>query len=225
MEFKKKDFIEKGLWLAVWGLMLFIASKTKISFFVGDQKAHIMALGAILPLAGCFSSRKASILFFMVAWLCTHLHSLIPLTAGIPTLLATLSWNSSKDEDKQLAFALHVVLPILCMALFIASSSGSIGWPVALYWLIPIALHFFNRHSYLKMALQSTFVAHAVGCVMWAYLTPISGQMWLALLPVMAIERLITPFVSLTAIYLLNGIFSFFALANDKAYNRLAKAI
>jgi hypothetical protein len=38
--------------------------------------------------------------------------------------------------------------------------------------------------------LGSTFIAHAVGSTIWIYTVPMTAQMWLGLMPLVAIERL-----------------------------------
>ncbi len=40
-------------------------------------------------------------------------------------------------------------------------------------------------------ALASTFIAHAVGSVIWLYTVPMVASAWLALIPIVACERLL----------------------------------
>ncbi len=40
-------------------------------------------------------------------------------------------------------------------------------------------------------SLTSTFIAHAVGSVIWLYATPMTPEFWYALIPVVAVERLV----------------------------------
>ena len=58
-----------------------------------------------------------------------------------------------------------------------------------LYWLIPVTLYFM-RETALTKAFGSTFVAHAVGSVLWLYWLPTVPAYWYALVPVVAVERL-----------------------------------
>jgi hypothetical protein len=77
------------------------------------------------------------------------------------------------------------------MALFIIHPVGLLASAYSLYWLIPVGCYFIARTSIFSAALASTFIAHAVGSVMWLYLQPTTAQYWLTLIPVVAAERLI----------------------------------
>ena len=58
-----------------------------------------------------------------------------------------------------------------------------------LYWFIPIAISLMaSKHPFLR-ALRGTFIAHAVGSVIWIYTVPMAAEQWLALIPVVALER------------------------------------
>lgn len=85
------------------------------------------------------------------------------------------------------------VLPVACMILFVIHPVGSQAWPYALYWLIPVALCFVQDATWSR-ALQSSFVAHAVGSVIWLYSGSISAEVWMSLIPLVAFERLLMAF-------------------------------
>lgn len=84
----------------------------------------------------------------------------------------------------------RLVVPIVCMVLFVMHPVGFMAAPYCLYWLIPVAVYFFDNESIFLKSLSSTFVAHAVGSVLWLYSFDMSAQMWLGLIPVVAVERL-----------------------------------
>ncbi|MCK4517690.1 hypothetical protein KAT92_02870 [Candidatus Babeliales bacterium] len=126
----------------------------------------------------------------------------IPLaTTGLPTLAATLIWrlaaNKTNDLSIKLAsFALSVLVPITCVLLFVFHPSVGYGWWYSLYWLIPVGLYGIQafgllKKSVLAIAISSTFVAHAVGSVIWCCLVPMSPEQWLALIPLVAVERFV----------------------------------
>ncbi len=83
-----------------------------------------------------------------------------------------------------------LLLPIVCMILFITNNVGAIAWTYSLYWLIPVGL-FFVKNSLVSRALTASFVAHAVGSVVWLYTGDISAPVWIALIPVVFCERLL----------------------------------
>ncbi len=103
----------------------------------------------------------------------------------IPTLCASTYWAFSSR-------LYPVVVFLACIALFIAHPVGSLAAPYALYWLIPVLFAFLPRTIIFARALTSTFLAHAVGSVIFLYWGPISTPAdWMALIPVVAFERFI----------------------------------
>lgn len=77
------------------------------------------------------------------------------------------------------------------MGAFMAHPVGAQAWVYSVYWLIPVLLYVIRKKSLFLEALGSTFIAHAVGSVIWIYADPITPHAWLALIPVVFIERLI----------------------------------
>jgi hypothetical protein len=51
-------------------------------------------------------------------------------------------------------------------------------------------LYFVPQKNIFFTSLGSTFTAHAVGSVIWLYTIPMTAGMWLALIPIVALERL-----------------------------------
>ncbi|MFA5074979.1 MAG: hypothetical protein WC436_02640 [Candidatus Babeliales bacterium] len=123
-------------------------------------------------------------------------------TFGLPTLLSTLCWSVSIKQKisntkfiKLLNFVLKVLLPIMCIILFTLHPEGNKAYIYSFYWFIPMIIYFLNKfrfyNSHFLTALATTFVAHAVGSVIWLYTVPMTAFMWMSLIPVVAIERLI----------------------------------
>src|SRR5262249_44654239 len=141
----------------------------------------------VAPLAGSFLGVSGSWMVYIVRILlraCTVGISQVHLLTGVPTLCASLYLSSTH-------WAVRVALPTLCMLLFWLHPVGLAAGVYALYWLIPVAVFYTKSRSFFLNALGSTFVAHAVGSVIWLYTVPMSSAAWLALLPVVAVERLL----------------------------------
>ena len=95
---------------------------------------------------------------------------------------------------------LRVLLPLLSIMLFVMHPVGSKAAVYSLYWLVPVALYATfalkpslkarRGLSLLASALSATFVAHAVGSIMWLYNLDLTPQFWLGLVPVVPIERM-----------------------------------
>ncbi|MFH0836154.1 MAG: hypothetical protein V1834_03255 [Candidatus Micrarchaeota archaeon] len=84
---------------------------------------------------------------------------------------------------------LGIVFPALCMALFWIHPIGGQVWFYPLYWLIPIAVELWFKSNLFAKSLGTTFTAHAVGSVLFLYSVPSPPSLWLALIPVVAMER------------------------------------
>ncbi len=148
----------------------------------------LFALNTLLPVAGAFFTMR-SITGGFVAWFIVKAAlGHLPITWGIPTLVAMLAWQASSSPSKLPNFLLNLLLPATCMAIFILHPVAGKATPYALYWLIPITI-FFTRTTPLLLALQSTFVAHAVGSIIWLFVIPTTPEQWLALIPLVAVER------------------------------------
>ncbi len=83
------------------------------------------------------------------------------------------------------------VIPLIAMAAFIMHPIGGSVWYFSLYWLIPLLCYFFHDRSLLARSLGATFSAHAVGGALWIYAFNMPKPMWDALIPVVAMERVL----------------------------------
>ncbi|MGB8366971.1 MAG: hypothetical protein WCD44_01300 [Candidatus Babeliales bacterium] len=184
-----KKFISYSKWMQVvgWLISIKLASFFKVSFIVGSQVAHFSAISIATPLVGLISGLSGCGIFFMLkamlSFLFNPVSSLHLLAYCIPGFCASLYLASSH-------ITIRFILPIICMILFIVHPVGFGAFTYALYWLIPIILYFVKRKSLFLQALGSTFVAHAVGSVIWLYTVPMSSVLWLGLIPVVIVERL-----------------------------------
>jgi hypothetical protein len=195
---------KKWLLMTTWAIFVLISQKVHIGF--GGHACSFTCCSVILPLIGSFFSFPITSALYMAMWLAIHIHATLPMTMGIPTLFAALSWQASRSPNSVGHFLLHLFLPLLCMILFYLSPVGEKAWPYSLYWCIPVALYLLS-FSYapllIQRALLSTFVAHAIGSVIWVYCVPMSSEQWLALIPVVATERLLMAFLSVPLCMLL----------------------
>lgn len=188
---------EQKISLVLWASLLAVSPFLKFTIPLGEKGASLSCFSIILPLLFVVGSKKYSMPIFTAILAAFSLITL-PITAGIPTFLAGLSWRYSKYRGKNSLF-IHLLFPLLCMALFARAPLVGSGWVYALYWVIPMVCYFLPK-SLLTRALQSTFVAHATGSVIWAYFLPMNGAKWLSLMPVVAVERAAAVLFSVMAI-------------------------
>ncbi len=81
-------------------------------------------------------------------------------------------------------------IPLVCMALFIGHPEGRQAWYYSLYWLIPVAASF-TKKSLVMNSLGATFTAHAIGGVTFLYAFNLPAETWIALIPVVFLERML----------------------------------
>ena len=163
-----------------------ISGLMKISFLVGSQMIWFSATNSVLPLAGAFGGVMGSGLVFFIRQL-IHLIffktvSLSFLAFCIPGLCASLYWSTQH-------YVIRLLLPIACMGLFVIHPVGAQAFVYSLYWLIPVVLFFVPQKHLFLQALGSTFIAHAVGSVIWLYTVPMTAAMWMGLMPIVLFER------------------------------------
>ncbi len=183
--------------LVFWAAFLCVSPFLRFTLPLGENAAALSCFSIILPLLFALDVKKYSITIFTgILGVFTLIQ--LPLTMGIPTLLAALSWKYSKTDNRA-SFALHFIFPLFAIALFAAAPLVGNGWAYGLYWLIPIIGLFFPRHLWVR-ALQSTFVAHAAGSLIWAYMVPMKGSSWISLMPVVALERSLAALFSILII-------------------------
>lgn len=163
------------------------ASILKTSYIVGSHAAFFSASSIAMPLMGAWSSISTIMMTFAFGFAVRIAlgASLLPMFAfWVPGLCAALYWQMPSKFYR-------IGLPLLCMILFLAHPTGLAAAPYALYWFIPMMIAFRAHNSMWHHALASTFTAHAVGSVIWIYTVPMSASVWLALIPVVACERLL----------------------------------
>ena len=99
-----------------------------------------------------------------------------------PLALAALYFGSKGKKT--------AIIPLACIALFWLHPVGQKAWYYALYWLIPLVASL-KKDRLIFNALGATFTAHAVGSTAFLYtVNAMTPEMWLALVPVVFMERM-----------------------------------
>ena len=181
-------FLPRFVFMLLFGLLAIkLASFFKCSFIFGASRAMFSGTTAAVPIVGLFGGGIVSIAIFAFSFLLRYalfgVSSLHVLAFYVPGLFASLYFAYSH-------ILIRLVVPIVCMILFIVHPVGGRAFLYSFYWLIPIGIYFIRSKNIFLNALASTFVAHAVGSVIWLYTVPMSVYAWYALIPVVLIERL-----------------------------------
>lgn len=164
-----------------------LVSFLKVNLILGSFCATFSAVNVILPLTGLWCGMAGSTLvigarlLFKVAMYKGTL-PLSYLAFYVPGLCSAYYCATQ-------SILFRFLLPLSCMVLFIMHPVGNQAWPYALYWLVPTSLYLFKKKSMPWDALGSTFVAHAVGSVIWIYTRESTPVLWMSLIPIVALER------------------------------------
>jgi hypothetical protein len=159
-----------------------ISKLIKFSYVVGSLQCYFSAVSITGPLAMVFGGPLGEALFLILNYLFSTKSVMLLASSGVPNIFAGLYWTTKSEK-------LRIILPILCMVLFWANPIGTAAWPYAMFWLIPAIIGMMKTKNIFLTALGSTFMAHAVGSVIWLYVMPMSAGQWLALMPIVPIER------------------------------------
>jgi len=164
-----------ALQVPVWQLAGSRAAFTLFDFFGPIAPVFI---GTLPGLAAVFLTQLAN--FFV--------HGSQVLDAGtvirfLPPLFAALYF------EKKRSFLLAV--PVLAILAFVVNPVGRSVWYFSLFWLIPIAAHFFHKRFLFARALGATFTAHAVGGALWIWVFALPAPVWVGLIPIVIKERLL----------------------------------
>lgn len=143
-----------------------------LGLWAGLAAICISKLGAILALG-------APLDFMSIARL------LPPLAAGV--------FFYEYKKSGSVAKSAQIALPLLAMAAFCLHPAifGTFAMAYSLYWLIPMFAAFLPNLLFLR-SLGATFCQHAIGSIIFLYTIPAlqNPQVWIALIPIVAVERL-----------------------------------
>lgn len=140
----------------------------------------------LAPTAGTFLGTAPailSVLFMQIINLVIHGTKSLEIATVIrllPTLFAVFYFSRKRT--------VNLIIPIAAIVGFNLNPIGASAWQYSLFWLIPIAAHFFRKNLFVR-SLGATFTAHAVGGVLWVWAFGLTRQMWLSLIPQVIMER------------------------------------
>ena len=180
----------KGIaFVLLFSAMALVASAINFSAILGAPNQSFTFFQFMGPIAGGFLGAGAGVLSVLLAQVISFIYlgtapNLFSIALIFPMLFAALYFAKyAKGKLSQAA------VPIICMALFIINPVGSQAWYYSLYWLVPLIVLLLPENLFLR-SLGSTFTAHAVGSIAFLYLIPSTPALWMALIPIVAYERL-----------------------------------
>lgn len=172
-----------------------VASNISISKVWGAEGQTFTLFEFFSPLPAAFLGPLHGILVVLIAKGFSILFSPAPFNFVtflrlIPPIVG--AYIFSKFKENNFNSTLNSVICIFCILLFVLHPVGSQAWLFTLFWTIPIILIFIHFNNIIFRALAATLTQHAVGSVIWIYfVSPGTPEFWLALIPIVAIERLV----------------------------------
>jgi len=137
--------------------------------------------GAFIGMAGVAVIGAAKLMNAVITGASLTLIDLIKLT---PMMFAAYYFWKHGTQGMQFG----ILVPALAMLAFWFHPVGQQAWFYALYWTIPLIAKFLPDRLLFR-SLGATFTAHAVGSVLFLYTIETTPELWLALIPIVAIER------------------------------------
>lgn len=191
----------KLVFISIFTLFGLIALQIPFTRLMGSSVKFTL-FDFLAPTAGTFLSTPIGIIsVFLMQVINLLLHGVDKIGAAsiirlFPTLFAVLYFAKKRT--------VNILIPILAIIIFNLHPIGRSSWQYSMFWLIPIAAHFFRKNLFVR-SLGATFTAHAVGGALWVWTFSLSREMWLALIPQTAMERtLIAAGISISYVVLTN---------------------
>ncbi len=184
--------MKKKIYFAlIFTIVGFISLQIPLFKVVGSKTAFTL-FDFIAPIAGSFLGLIPAVFSILAIQIInTFLKGGFVDTGAVirlfPTLFAVAYFALNKDNKFS---KLILAVPLIAMAAFIAHPTGRTVWAYAQYWWIAVACYFFKDKWLFARSLGATFTAHAVGGALWIWVFNLPAAVWMALIPVVAMERL-----------------------------------
>ena len=175
---------QKILFLIIFIVLSLIAFQIPISRIIGsDQNFTLFEL--IAPLGGMFlgplfGALSAFIVRGTNVIITQQGLDFLTVMRFLPMILAAVYFGT---KGRKMA----IIFPI-CIVLFLVHPIGQKAWLFPMIWLIPLVATLGKKRLILN-SLGATFTAHAVGSTIFLYAFGLTPQIWIALIPVVFIER------------------------------------
>lgn len=179
------------LFFVLFAALVLIAKQINFSPILGAENQAFTLFQFFGPIAGSFLgpiigagavlvAQVSEMLFFGKAF------DFVALFRLTPMIFAAIYFGLYAKKK----FNFTAVIPLIAMALFILHPVGQQAWYYSLYWLIPVIATGFSKRLFFR-SLGATFTAHSIGSVAFLYSIPTTPELWLMLIPIVAVERIL----------------------------------
>lgn len=165
-------------------IVLRIATIFKVSYIIGSKMSFFSVTDLVGPVIGSYGLPVTLCVFLLRS--CMSYNSIFTvMLSHLPTLCGSLYWATH-------SIVIRLILPLVCIALFLVHPTGMQAYVYSFYWFIPVGVYMLGFQGVWAQAFASTFIIHAVGSVLWLYTVPMDATIWWGLIPVVALERLVS---------------------------------
>lgn len=190
MDFKEIFTQKRVFFLLLFLVLVVISMNINFSRVIGAENQFFTLYQFLGPIAGGFLGPVFGVVSVALAQLADFFivgkeWSIINMLRFLPMLFAVYYFARRKQ-------AVSIIIPIICIILFVIHPVGRVAWLYSLFWLIPILGSILPKKvpgSLFFRSYGATFTAHAVGSVLWLYTVPMNAEQWLTLIPITAYER------------------------------------
>lgn len=182
---------KKLFFLALFSLIGFISLQVPVNKLAGSNVSFTL-FDFFGPIAGAFLGPLFGIISVLAVEVGNMLVKHSTWTTGsiirlFPTLFAVYYFAT---VAKKIKFNWILVVPPICMLVFLAHPYGRQVPYYTLFWVIPLIAYRFRNNLFFK-SLGATFSAHAVGGAAWIWAFNLKPAVWNSLIPVVIAERLL----------------------------------
>ena len=189
--------VKRIAFILLFAVLSFVGSQINFSALVGAENQFLTFFQFFGPMTGAFLGPVFGVLAVFISQIANSIllcktFDLITIARLFPMLFAAAYFAYAGKGFAKMTLnskVLTVLIPLIAIAVFWTNPAGQGAWVFALYWLIPIIALFFSKNLFVR-SLGATFTAHAVGGTIWVLIVPMTSEAWLALIPVVAFERL-----------------------------------
>lgn len=183
----KLETKKKLLFLGIFTVIALISYQINFSPILGTENKSFTLFQFIGPIgAGIFSPVFGAVSVIVVELIhmaTTGIADAFSVARLFPMVFAAIYFGTKRKEI--------AAIPLLCMGLFWLHPVGGQAWIYTLYWLIPVVGALWLKKNLFVRSLGTTFTAHAVGSTAFLYVYGMTPEFWLALIPVVFVERVL----------------------------------
>ena len=197
MKLKKLISFKGLLFLIIFSALAFVSHRLNFASLVGAENQFFTVFQFFGPIAGGFLGPVVGVLAVLIAEVFNFITmgkawSIINLARLLPMLFAAFYFGTKGRVN--LKSRISLIVPIIAIAAFIVHPVGRTIWFFTLFWTIPVIIKILpKKYSGILFlrSLGATFTAHAVGGAAWIWSIPMTGEQWIGLIPIVAVERLL----------------------------------